>query len=155
MATTKLSSVLWFLVVMTLLTPVALGQSTRASLRGTVIDEKGARLPGAVVTARNTDTNQKSSVTTDESGYYLISNLMPGTYELTVEHPGFTNFTQPGIELQVGESATLDTKLQTGPIQASVTVSNETPLIENTNTSMSQVVEGRKILDLPINGREF
>src|SRR2546426_3198181 len=155
MDATKLSSVLWFLVVMVLLTPVALGQSTRASLRGIVTDEKGGLLPGAVVTARNTETNQKSSVTADDSGYYLIPNLTPGTYELTVDHPGFTTFTQPGIELQVGQSATFDTKLQTGAVQANVTVSNEAPLIENTNTSMSQVVEGRKILDLPINGREF
>ena len=72
MDATKLSSVLWFLVVMVLLTPVAQGQSTRASLRGIVTDEKGGLLPGAVVTARNTETNQKSYVTADDSGYYLI-----------------------------------------------------------------------------------
>src|SRR5207247_9624892 len=79
-----------------------------AQLNGTVRDTSGSVVANAGVSLRNLDTNRTYMSTSDASGYYIVPNLPPGSYELDVTYTGFEPFLQPGIQLRVGQTATLD-----------------------------------------------
>src|SRR6185503_21321311 len=131
---------------------VAWAQAT-AGLAGRVTDESGAVLPGVTVTITQTDTGFTRSVVTDGSGAWIASNLPLGPYRLEVSLPGFRTFVQTGITLQVGSSPTLDVVLQIGQVSEQVEVEANAALVETRTSSIGQVVENERILDLPLNGR--
>src|ERR1700722_20772122 len=79
-----------------------------ALLNGTVTDEAGQLIPKATVTLRSLDTNQTFSATSNVAGYYALPNLPPGRYELTVTSSGFGTHTRTGVELTVGQTATVN-----------------------------------------------
>src|SRR5213594_424216 len=79
-----------------------------AQLNGTVRDTSGSVVANAGVSLRNLDTNRTYTSTSDASGYYIVPNLPPGSYELNVTYTGFEPFLQSGIQLRVGQTATLD-----------------------------------------------
>src|SRR5678809_60697 len=81
---------------------------TVAQLNGTVRDSSGSVVANASVSLRNVDTNRTYMSTSDASGYYIVPNLPPGTYELNVSYTGFQPFMQSNIQLRVGQTATLD-----------------------------------------------
>jgi outer membrane receptor protein involved in Fe transport len=126
-----------------------------AQLNGTVLDEKGGSVAKASVSVRETDTNSTYTGVTATSGFYVIPNLPPGHYELKVTYSGFANYTQTGIELRVGQVATVDVSLKIASMGEQVTVTTEVPTIEPTKTEISQVVDAQQIQDLPISGRLF
>ncbi len=128
------------------------GQTARLS--GVVKDEAGAVVMGAKITLRNLNTNAILSTTSSESGLYLLANIPPGRYELRVEHPGFTTYVQMDLDLTVGQSTSLDIVLKVAPIAEQITVIGA-PILDVTKTEISQVVEERRITDLPISGRQF
>src|SRR6185295_11920964 len=78
-------------------------QSNAADLTGVVRDQSGAVVVGATVTARNPDTNYSRAATTDGDGFYQITNLPPGTYEVTIEASGFSKARVPSVTLTVGQ----------------------------------------------------
>src|ERR1044072_8131418 len=78
-----------------------------AQLNGTVRDSTGAVVPNASISLRNLDTNRAYTATSDSSGYYIVPNLLPGTYELKVSSTGFEPRVQSGVQLTVGQTATL------------------------------------------------
>src|ERR1041384_2172952 len=84
---------------------------TVAQLNGTVRDSTGSVVANASVSLRNLDTNRTYMSTSDASGYYIVSNLPPGSYDLNVTYTGFAPFTQSNIQLRVGQTATLDVAL--------------------------------------------
>src|ERR1700728_235756 len=92
----------------------AFGQGTSASLTGQVTDNSGAVVPGATVTATNTDTGLAQTATTNGEGIYLIAPLPPGHYKLTVEARGFERYVQTGVELSVNVNSTQNVALKTG-----------------------------------------
>src|SRR5690606_14825190 len=79
-------------------------QEFRATVRGQVVDDSGGRLPGAVVSVQNTETNELATATTNDEGNYSIPFLRPGPYTLTVELSGFQRFTRSGLQLEVGQT---------------------------------------------------
>src|SRR5271155_703336 len=95
----------------------AFGQGTSASLTGQVTDNSGAIVPGATVTATNTDTSLAQTASTNGQGIYLIAPLPPGHYKLTVEAKGFERYVQNGIELSVSVNSTQNVTLKTGSVQ--------------------------------------
>ena len=107
---------------------VALGQtqSNAADLQGVVRDPSGAVVSGATVTARNPGTNISKSTTTNGEGAYLIVNLTPGDYEVTVEAPNFKKSVLPGVTVTVGQRADLDIALEVGQVSEVVTISGAT-----------------------------
>src|SRR6059058_1944370 len=83
-----------------------------AQLNGTVRDTSGSVVANASVSLRNLDTNRTYTSTSDASGYYIVPNLPPGPYELNVTYPGFEPVVQSGIQLRVGQTATLEETVQ-------------------------------------------
>ena len=133
----------------------AFSQITVAQLNGSVRDESGAAVKGATLTLRETSTNASYATTSNDSGFYVIPNLPPGQYELTVTFTGFATLIDKGIVLTVGQTATVDVTLKVATQSEQVTVTTEVPEIEPTKTEISQVINSQQIQDLPISGRQF
>jgi hypothetical protein len=126
-----------------------------AQLNGTVLDAGGRAVVKAQVVVRDLDTNQSLQSSTNEAGFFVVPNLAPGKYELTISSPGFAKYQQTGITLTVGQTATINTTLKVASASEVVTVTTEAPLIEPTKTEISQVVETEQIQSLPISNRVF
>ena len=126
-----------------------------AGLVGTVTDPSGAVVAGATITARNVETNVDRRVTTDERGRYSISPLAIGRYMLTAEAPGFRTITVSDIYLTIGQKGVADVTMQIGQITEKVNVVDTSPLLQAEQASIGQSVENKKIVDLPLNGRDF
>jgi outer membrane receptor protein involved in Fe transport len=126
-----------------------------AQLNGTVRDQSGGTVAKATITLRETETNRTYSAVSNDSGLYVIANLPPGKYELTVEATGFAKSTQTGIVLTVGQAATIDITVKIAESAEKVVVTTETPPVEPTRTEVSQVISTSQIESLPISGRLF
>lgn len=150
-------SVWAILVMLAAVTPKLFGQATVsfAQLNGTVLDASGRTVAGAAVSARNVGTNEIHSATSNGSGFYVVPNLLPGQYELTVQNAGFAKYVQTGISLTVGQTATIDVNLKVAGTTEVVNVSTEAPPVEPTKTEISQVIDTVQIQQLPTNGRQF
>src|SRR5580658_5814197 len=133
----------------------ATSQVTVAQLNGTVVDESGGSVAGASVSLREVDTNSLYAAVTNDAGFYAVPNLPPGNYELKISFKGFANYTQTGIVLTVGQSATINVSLKVAARGETVVVTGEAPVIEPTKTEISQVIESQQIEDLPISNRVF
>jgi Carboxypeptidase regulatory-like domain/TonB dependent receptor-like, beta-barrel len=146
----------FFLAVVVLLTCTgsAFAQAN-AQLSGTVTDQTGGVVGKVAITLRDVATNVTYSATSNDSGFYAIPNLPPGTYELKAAYTGFAPFTQQGITLTVGESATVNVGLQLAGQGEKVIVSTEVPVIEPTKTEISQVVGEQQVESLPTSNRVF
>ena len=129
--------------------------SSFAQLNGTVEDPSGALVPNASVTLRDQGTNRAYSTTSNEAGYYILPNVRPGIYDLTVEAGQFVKFTQTGIVLTVGQTATVNVAMKVQAVGGAVTVTSEPQAIEPTRTEISQAIESRQIQSLPVSGRLF
>lgn len=137
---------------------IALGQtqSNAADLQGVVRDQSGAVVIGASVTARNPGTNISKTTTTNDNGDYLIVNLPPGDYEVTVEAANFKKAVLPAVKLTVGQRADLDIALEVGQVSEIVTISGATAeLVETSKTSIATTVDLQRIENLPINERNY
>ena len=108
---------------------LAQGGST-AQISGTVKDESGGVLPGADVTATQTDTGVMRSVVTDADGSYVLSNLPLGPYRLEVKLSGFRSYSRTGIVLQVNAQPVIDVQLALGDVNETVSVVGAAPLVE-------------------------
>src|SRR5207248_436741 len=124
-----------------------------AQISGAVQDQSGAVLPGAEITATQTDTGVSRMTITNETGYYVLPNLPLGPYRLEAGLPGFRKFVQMGIVLQVGSNPTINVVLQVGQVSEQVEVQANTSLVETRSVSVGQVMETARIMELPLNGR--
>ena len=139
------------IVLLAFATP-AWHQESRGSIRGRVIDTTDAVVPGAVVTALNANTQVRLSGQTNSEGNYEIPYILPGSYEVTVEHTGFAKAVRENIEVRVGDRLTLDFALKLGNVADSVVVSAETPLLETANASIGMVMDEKRAKELPVIG---
>jgi hypothetical protein len=136
------------------LVPHALGQAVAvAEVSGQVADATGAFVPGAQVKATQTETQFTRSATADALGNYTLVNLPVGPYSLEVRADGFKTFVQSGIILQVGNKVQINVSLQLGAVTENVVVSADATMVETKNTSVAEVIDSRRIIDLPLNGR--
>ena len=134
----------------------AQAQSNAADLAGTVKDPQGGLVTGAMVTARNKATGLSRTASTNDEGFYQIVNLPPGEYEVTVEAATFSRASIPSVTLTVGQRATLDVPLQVGQVTETVTVSDATTaLIETQRTAVANTIDQQRIENLPINQRDY
>src|SRR5262252_9695926 len=134
--------------------PIALGQTTTATLSGVVQDARGGAVPGVKVTSTNTQTGARREATTDSEGRYGFTNLEPGPHELRAEHAGFKTAVQT-VVLTVGGAGVLDLTMQVGEVSEAINVRVGEPLIETTKAEISRVVDERSIEALPNIGRNF
>lgn len=146
-----------FTLVLFLPCNAAYAQSSAADaqLNGSVRDQTGSMVVKAAVTLRNVDTNQTYKTASNSVGFYILTNVPPGNYELTAESQGFAKYAQTGIVLRVAQVATIDVNLKVAGTTQEVTVNTEAPVIEPTRTEVSQVIETQQIQSLPISGRLF
>jgi carboxypeptidase family protein/TonB-dependent receptor-like protein len=136
-----------------LLLPVA-AFAQESVLTGTVTDSTGAVLPGVTVTASNEATGNKFVGVTDERGIYRIP-VRVGSYQVTAELQGFSTASRMGINLLVGQTATLDMRMAPSTVQETVTVTGEAPLIDLKNSSLGGNIDPKQVQDIPINGRNW
>jgi hypothetical protein len=133
----------------------ATAQSFEASLTGRVTDASGAVTARARVEVTNTATGRTTTALSNEAGIYTAPGLPPGTYQVTVEHPGFKKLVQHGIKLELDQKARLDLTLEVGVVSESVDVTTEAPVLNSESGAKGQVIDNHEILDLPLNGRDF
>ena len=129
-------------------------QSDTARLQGTVTDEQGAAVNGATVTVTNVDTSRQSTVTTSDLGYYSVAALPPGHYRVEVTQTGFKKVSRE-LELQVAQLGVADFQLAVGQLTETVVVEAGSPVINSQDSAIGEVVEGRQIEEMPLNGRNF
>jgi hypothetical protein len=130
-------------------------QVSTALVQGQVIDETRAVLPGVAITARNEETGLTRTTVTDERGYYRVSALPPGRYEVSAELTGFATIRKQGIPLTIGSEASIGFELHLVSVQETVTVTGESPLIETTKTTLGATITAKKLEDLPLAGRDY
>jgi hypothetical protein len=136
-------------------TPVLVfGQASNTTLTGIVSDSGGASIVGATVQVKNAGTNAVETATTNSSGTYTVSQLVPGSYDVTTTKTGFQTSVETGITLTVGEAGTLNIALKVGKLSQTVTVSGSAELINTSNGEISEVVNKHEIEQLPLNGRD-
>lgn len=139
-------------ITLMLAAPLA-AQTVTATVSGTVRDQSGAVIPNANVTLTNTGTNVSQTAKTNGSGEYSVLNLAAASYRLDVDAPGFSHFLQTGIVLDVDQKARIDVALQIGASSNTVTVAADANTIDTADVTVSDVVTGSEIRNLPLNSR--
>jgi hypothetical protein len=120
-----------------------------ATITGRVLDPKGASVPNASVTATNTETGITRTTQTSNDGLYRFDNLAPGLYDVSLTSGGFTKAEAKAVKLQVGEQRDINFNLELEGQKQSVMVTSELPLIEQTKTDTSTVIDDKAVADLP------
>ena len=128
---------------------------TFGEITGTVTDSTGAMVSGAAVTVTNTATRVERRVQTNEVGNYSVPFLNPGTYEITAQLAGFKAATRSGLILQVGDVARVNFTMELGAVTETVQVAGSTVLLQTESTALGTVIERQRIVELPLNGRNF
>ena len=149
-------SVVVLFVLVGILTPTrSMAQAVAiAEVTGTVSDPSGAAVASAQVKMTETDKQQVRTTVTDSQGRYTLPNLPVGPYRLEVQADGFKSYIQQGITLQVGNSVQLNVVLQLGSLSESISVTAAGAMIETKENAVSQVIDQKRIVDLPLNGRQ-
>jgi hypothetical protein len=124
-----------------------------SQIQGVVRDGTGSVVPAAEIKATQTDTNVTRTTTTGSDGSYVLSNLPIGPYRLEISKQGFSTYVQTGIVLQVATSPTVDIALKVGNVSEQVQVEANAALVETQSTNIGTVIDNRRILELPLNGR--
>ena len=130
-------------------------QIAGASLSGTVRDDSGGGLPQTVVTVRNRETGAERKLLTDDSGRYSAPALAIGTYEIEAAKAGFASQVKRGIELVVGENASVDLILPVGELKQVMVVEESPSPVSLSTQQTTGLVNERQVKELPLNGRSF
>ena len=140
-----------------MLAPAALvfAQGTTGSISGFVTDDTSGALPGATVTVRHVETDQRRVLVTDGAGRYRAQQLAPGKYEVLVELLGFRAARVADLPLTVGQDAAVNVQLKVGAIDEQVLVTGEAALVNMRQSSVAALVDEKQIRELPLNGRDF
>src|SRR6266436_2526607 len=145
-----------FIALMVLADTPGVAQTFRGTILGTVTDATGGAVPGATVTVHNVDTGLLRKTETQGDGSYRVPELPIGTYDVTVEKPGFQTSITSGVKVDVAAERRVDAALKPGEVTEQITVSGEAlPLIEITNATLGGTLTQESVRDLPINGRDY
>jgi outer membrane receptor protein involved in Fe transport len=136
-------------------TAASLSAQTTGSVSGTVKDSSGGAMPGVTITVQNLDTRGTRATTTDPSGAYEVALLPPGRYRISAELQGFRTEERNNLALQVSQNLRFDFSMGLSAIEESVQVTARAPLVDTRDAAMGQVVDQVKIVELPLNGRNF
>jgi outer membrane receptor protein involved in Fe transport len=135
-------------------TPVH-AQATTGTIDGRVVDQSQAAVPGATVTARNLATGLTRTATVSATGTYRIGSLPSGRYEVQVSFTGFATQVRKNVEVQIASTVTADFTMTVASVAESITVQEETPLVQTTTSDVGQVITNRLVENIPLNGRKF
>ncbi len=126
---------------------------TTGALSGTVNDPNGAAVAGATVTIKNTSTGEERKVTTNERGTFLFDIVTPGAYNVTVESTGFKKSVASNVAVSVSKETQVGINLEIGVATETVTVSSAQEVINSSSPTLTNVINTRQVVDLPLNGR--
>ena len=133
---------------------VAHAQAAKSELIGEVRDQNGARVQNVKVTLIDVSTGQSSSQLSDD-GAFILTNLKPGIYNVAAEASGFKQSIREGVRLAIGERVRLDVVLEPGAVSELVTIVQDASLLRTESGGLGQVISNRKVVDIPLNGRNF
>jgi hypothetical protein len=132
---------------------IAIGQAGNSTLTGTVKDPTDAPIPGVTITVSNLDTGIKVETLTNEVGLFRVGALVPGTYQLEAELPGFTRFSRGPLTLQVSQTVAIDVKLEVGQVNETVEVTEAAPLVASQTSDIGQAINRQMLAALPLPNR--
>jgi hypothetical protein len=145
-----------FFVILSFVTLPVMAQDPFGSIEGTVSDPQGAIIQNATVTVRNVATNATRTAQTNDSGQYRVLQLQPGIYEVRASAASFKQSVLENVQVQVGQTASVDINLQVGGASETITVTDITEAqIDRSDNTVSGVVNTVQIENLPLNGRNF
>src|SRR6516225_1127859 len=128
----------------------AFAQGDRGTITGTVADSTSAVIPGASITATNTETTAKYETVSTETGNYTLTQLPVGTYAVTVELPGFKKYTRQGVTVLSSTTVRIDVALEVGGAAEEVTVSADAPLLRTDSGDVSHTIRIDVVDALPV-----
>jgi hypothetical protein len=128
-------------------------QTTLGTVRGLVTDSTGAVVPEVGIAVRNVDTNISRQASTDATGNYEVTQLIPGRYEVTAEKPGFKKIVVVNILLETSSTVRADVRMEVGEVATAVNVEAQAPVIDTESANVASVRSGSIIERMPINGR--
>ena len=155
MKTRRLSAFAFVLFLLCLLAAPLRAQLSSGSILGAVTDAGGAVIPGVVVTVANPSINLSRTVVTNEDGNFRVDQLPVGTYTVTLEKAGFRKEVRSNVRVDIDQRVRMDAALTTGAVSETVNVTADASLLQRDDSALGQVVEERKIVTLPLNGRNF
>jgi hypothetical protein len=143
-----------FIVLSLLVVPQAWSQQ-QATVSGIVSDPSGAVIPSTTIRVANLETHVATTAVTNSTGYYVVGNLIPGTYTVAAQKEGFKTATRPAFTLEVAQSATVDFQLELGQTSQEVSVHAAAALVESSDAIVGQVIGPTAMVELPLNGRNY
>jgi len=138
------------LVLALLLSAFLSAQDSRGRIVGRVVDPDGAVVPNAQIVVTNIATGVSARTTANEAGIFALPYLLPGTYRLTAELEGFKKFVRDNIQVRIDDSVDVTVQLEIGSVAESVEVKSETPLLATAESSLGQVIDERRVMELPL-----
>ncbi|HYV30170.1 MAG TPA: carboxypeptidase-like regulatory domain-containing protein, partial [Candidatus Binatia bacterium] len=129
--------------------------TTFGAILGRVVDPSGASVPNAAVKVINVETNVSRDAATDAAGDYAVRSLIPGFYSVEVTAQGFQSQKLEKVKLDVAQTLRQDFQLAVGQVTESVEVAAVAPLLTTEEGTIGTVIENAKVLELPVNGRDF
>ena len=150
----SLATTAWLLVLILAIVPKAFAQGT-GNISGYVRDASGAAVAGANVTAVMTEQHTTRTAQTDAQGFYNFVALPAGHYTVTFEATGFQKLVRSNIELTVSQNVRADGQLTVGAVQSQVNVSSTVALVDTSSNTLTGLVDDRRVVDLPLNGRNI
>ena len=149
----------WVSVLAALCLPCAtaatFAQTNTGEISGVVRDSQGGVLPGTTVIAEHVESRIRVERVTDGQGRYFLPSLRVGTHLLTLELTGFRRVLRSGVIVQLGQTLALDFALEVGGLTEEVRVTGDVPLLQAANAEISDVIENRQVVQIPLNGRNF
>ncbi len=130
-------------------------QGTSGTISGTVTDAQGAVVPGTTVKVKNVDTGLGRETLTNDEGSYRVVGLPPGHYEVRAEQQGFDTEVRTGLTLTVAQKAVVNFNMRVRSLTQELVITSEAAGVETTGSTMSGLVDEKKIRDLPLNGRDM
>ncbi len=143
------------IAVLIALPAASFAQTFRGSIQGTITDSTGAAIPGAQVKIISPGTGLTRTVTSNDLGGYVASELPLGSYSVSVEKGGFRSTTLTNIPVGVGAPARADVKLATGMVEEMIEVNANVPLVETATNTTGGTIEASEAAELPVNGRDY
>ncbi len=129
-------------------------QSDNGSIVGTVTDQTGAALPNATINVTNQDTGLQFHATSNDAGEFSIFAVPRGNYSASVQAQGFQTQVIP-FTVEVATAQTLIFKLAPGAVSTTVQVTGAAPLVDTSNATVGETIQGEQVTELPLNGRNF
>ncbi|MBI4893768.1 MAG: TonB-dependent receptor, partial [Acidobacteria bacterium] len=145
----RLKTVLRLALILLALGMTALAQDPRGTVLGRVTDASGAIVPGAEVRITNDNTGVSASAKTNDAGNFVLPYLLAGQYTISCEMTGFKKFLRSGIQVRIQDSVEVNIELQLGQTSETIEVTGTTPLLSTAEASLGQVIDERRVLELP------